>query len=90
MAFTVCRAIVTPLLCLNFSLYMIAAALAGWALNETINHGGNWNGDFVFGDWSDNLSYVMENIQMLLCVLDQFIYILEKPCAIACTNTHNC
>ena len=45
MAFTLCRAIAAPLLFFNFSLYIIVATIAGWALNETINHGGNWRGE---------------------------------------------
>jgi hypothetical protein len=43
MAFGVGRALTTPLAVLNFILYLIAAALAGWALNKYIDGAGFGN-----------------------------------------------
>jgi hypothetical protein len=37
MAFGLGRGLSTPLVVINFILYLIAAALAGWALNRTMN-----------------------------------------------------
>jgi hypothetical protein len=37
MAFGLGRGLSTPLMVINFILYLIAAALAGWALNRNIN-----------------------------------------------------
>jgi hypothetical protein len=37
MAFGLGRGLSTPLIVINFILYLIAAALAGWALNRNIN-----------------------------------------------------
>jgi hypothetical protein len=39
MAFGLGRGLSTPLMVINFILYLIAAALAGWALNRNINAG---------------------------------------------------
>ncbi|CAK9251484.1 unnamed protein product [Sphagnum jensenii] len=43
MAFGVGRALTTPLAVINFILYLIAAALAGWALNKYIDGSGVGN-----------------------------------------------
>lgn len=37
MAFGIGRAMVMPLLVINFALYLIAASLAGWALNRNFD-----------------------------------------------------
>jgi hypothetical protein len=37
MAFGIGRGLTTPLLVINFILYLVAAALAGWALNRDID-----------------------------------------------------
>lgn len=37
MAFGVGRGISTPLLVVNFSMYLVTAVLAGWALNKNID-----------------------------------------------------
>lgn len=37
MAFGAARGISTPLLVLNFSMYMVTGAIAGWALNKNID-----------------------------------------------------
>ena len=37
MAFGIGRALATPLLVINFILYLIAACLAGWALNRNFD-----------------------------------------------------
>jgi len=37
MAFGIGRGISTPLLALNFCMYVITAAIAGWALNKNID-----------------------------------------------------
>jgi hypothetical protein len=39
MAFGLGRGLSTPLMVINFILYLIAAALAGWALNRIMNEG---------------------------------------------------
>lgn len=38
MAFGVGRALSTPLMFINFCLYLVAAALAGWALNRNFDY----------------------------------------------------
>ncbi len=47
MAFGVGRALTTPLAVINFILYLIAACLAGWALNKYIDDGGFGNGSLA-------------------------------------------
>jgi hypothetical protein len=37
MAFGIGRGLTTPLLVINFILYLVAACLAGWALNRDID-----------------------------------------------------
>jgi hypothetical protein len=47
MAFGAGRALTTPLAVINFILYLIAACLAGWALNKYIDGGGYGNGSLA-------------------------------------------
>ncbi len=47
MAFGVGRALTTPLAVINFILYLIAAILAGWALNKYIDDGSYGNGSLA-------------------------------------------
>lgn len=39
MAFGVGRGLATPLLVINFVMYLVAACLAGWALNRNLDAG---------------------------------------------------
>ncbi len=61
MAFGLGRGLSTPLMVINFILYLIAAALAGWALNRNINAGaGKFEGPLGTSLWnSDHLKATM-------------------------------
>lgn len=55
MAFGIGRGLATPLLVINFLLYLIAACLAGWALNRIIDHGTGAVGRPAFSTFSWSL-----------------------------------